>query len=261
MNARTRSPIKDRPLRNPGQSVEESRHKLWEERIEGPLWWAAALTVLAAMEVLSWHFSWPRHPILLSVMAAIAVAFLAWRAISTKPLMKALHQAIEGEKAVGQYLEKLRTEGYDVFHDVPGVGFNLDHVIIGPAGAFTVETKTWSKPIRGDAKITFDGEKLVAGDQIPDRDPIVQARAQVSWLADVLRESTGRKIPVHGVVLFPGWYVEQGENTTREIWVLNPKALPEFLKRAPQRLEPEDVRLACYHLSRYVRGFKYSDTP
>ena len=35
-----------------------------------------------------------------------------------------------GERAVGQYLERLRESGPRVFHDVPGVGFNLDHVVI-----------------------------------------------------------------------------------------------------------------------------------
>ena len=39
----------------------------------------------------------------------------------------------------------------------------IDHVIIGPAGIFTIETKTWSKPVRGEARIVFDGEKLTAG--------------------------------------------------------------------------------------------------
>jgi hypothetical protein len=43
-----------------------------------------------------------------------------------------------------------------------GEGFNVDHVIIGPAGAFTIETKTWSKPKRGSPTISFDGETLRA---------------------------------------------------------------------------------------------------
>jgi hypothetical protein len=41
--------------------------------------------------------------------------------------------------------------------------------------------------------------------------------------------STGKACTARAVLLFPGWYVEQGPGTTREVWVLEPKALPEFL--------------------------------
>jgi len=60
----------------------------------------------------------------------------------------------------------------------------------------------------------------------------------------------------NGAVLFPGWYVEQGEGTLREIWVLNPKALPAFLSNSKQVLAPEEVKLGSFHLSRYVRGIQ-----
>jgi hypothetical protein len=58
--------------------------------------------------------------------------------------MRTLRQGIEGEKAVGQFLERLREQRYQVFHDLVGDGFNVDHVLIGPAGVFTIETKTSS---------------------------------------------------------------------------------------------------------------------
>lgn len=93
---------------------------------------------------------------------------------------------------------------------------------------------------------------LVAGFK-PDRDPIVQAKAQSSWLRELLSESTGRKFSVRPVVLFPGWLVEQGKGTTREVWVMNPKALPQFLEHEPKVLEQADVNLASYHLSRFIR--------
>lgn len=45
------------------------------------------------------------------------------------------------------------------------------------AGIFTVETKTFSKPARGNAKVTFDGENILVNGFRPDRDPVTQARA------------------------------------------------------------------------------------
>jgi hypothetical protein len=166
----------------------------------------------------------------------------------------ALKQGIEGEKAVGQYLERLRENGYHVFHDLIGTGFNIDHVLIGPAGVFTIETKTWSKPARGQAKIRFDGEHLTTAGREPERNPVVQARAQSSWLKGLLTESTGRKFDVFPVVVFPGWYIEQTNDALRNMWVLEPKALSKFLANAPQRLEPEEVKLVSFHLSRFIRA-------
>lgn len=84
-----------------------------------------------------------------------------------------------------------------------------------------------------DAKVIFDGERILVDGFEPDRNPVIQAKAQATWLREVLAESTGRKFPVRPVVLFPGWFVEQGKGTTREIWVLTLKALPSFLAREP----------------------------
>ena len=57
-------------------------------------------------------------------------------------------------------------KGYQVFRDLIGDGFNVDHVVIGPAGVFAVETRSRSRPVRGSLKINFDGERvLVVGHQ------------------------------------------------------------------------------------------------
>jgi hypothetical protein len=72
-------------------------------------------------------------------------------------------------------------------------------------------------------------------------------------LNELLSESTGRKFFVRPVVVFPGWYIEQGAGTTRDIWVLEPKALPAFLAREPAAVPGEDIKLASFHLSRFIR--------
>ena len=140
-----------------------------------------------------------------------------------------------------------------MFHDVVGAGFNVDHVLIGPAGLFTVETKTFSKRPGPDVKIGFDGERILVDGFEPDRDPVVQAKAQMAWLRELLTESTGRKFPARPVILFPGWFVEQSKGSLREVWVLNHKALPAFLAKEPAILTAEDVKLASFHLSRFIR--------
>jgi hypothetical protein len=103
-------------------------------------------------------------------------------------------------------------------------------------------------------RVVCQGDRLRVGTLMPDQDPIVQAKAQAGWLRQVLSESTGRTFDVWPVILFPGWYVEADESSRRHAWVLEPKALPAFLQHRPARLASEDVALAAYHLSRFIRS-------
>lgn len=254
MRTSTKSPIKNKPLRVPGQSLEEARRKLIEDRLELPFLLTLFVLLLAGMEWWRFFTDFKPNPIVFTVAAALLIGFFGWRFMKVLPESRALKQGIDGEKAVGQFLERLRENGYHVFHDLIGSGFNVDHVIIGPAGVYTIETKTRSKPIRGEPRIRFDGNQLTVGGYEPDRNPIIQARAQAAWLRGILVESTGRPFEVFPVVVFPGWFIEQSEGSLRSIWVLEPKALPKFLEREPQRLKPEDVKLASFHLSRFIRG-------
>ena len=252
--AETRSPLKDKPLRNPGQSVREQRFDLAHDKVLAPFVMALLMTYVAGMDWFRYWFPSKTSPWTMTIVALLAIGYAVWQAVQYWPKIRDLRLAEDGEKAVGQHLEGLRAQGYTVFHDLVGKDFNVDHVLIGPAGVFTIETKTWNKPHRGSPKITFDGETLRAADWEPDRNPVIQAKAQASWLQRLLAESTGRTFPVWPVVLFPGWFIEDSRANRKELWVLEPKALQAFLAREKAAISPEDVKLAAYHLSRFIRS-------
>lgn len=251
---KTRTPLKDRPLRNPGQSVREARIDLAYDKVLGPMLMALILFIVAMLEWMRFYYPIKAAPWLATFVAVVALVYFAWQFFKYWPKVQALRLAEDGEKAVGQFLERLREQGYTVFHDVVGAGFNVDHVLIGPGGVFTIETKTWSKPAKGDAKIVFDGEQLSANGFTPDRNPVIQAKAQARWLRDLLAESTGKPIAVWPVLLFPGWFIENSQQAWREMWVLEPKALPKFLQNEAVQLAPEDVALTSFHLSSFIRA-------
>jgi hypothetical protein len=48
----------------------------------------------------------------------------------------------EGEEVVGRIIEGLAAEGWCVIHDISFGRGNIDHIVIGPGGIFTVETKS-----------------------------------------------------------------------------------------------------------------------
>ena len=238
----------------PGQSLQEERATIWDEKLEPWLLLAIFFAVLAGWEWFRYFNPRPTSPWFVTVVALCVAVVVAWRVMRQLPRLRDIRLGIEGERAVGQFLERLREQGYHVFHDVLAEGFNVDHVLIGPAGVLTIETKTRSKPVRGDARIAFDGKRLTIAGHEPDRNPLVQALAQAGWLKSLLAESTGRRFDVQPVVVFPGWYVEASPGAHRPVWVMEPKGLPAFLAREPVRLSAEDVKLAAFHLSRFVRS-------
>jgi len=196
MSEKTRSPLKDAPLRLPGQSLQEERARLFEDKLEP---WLLVATFFIAFACWEWAREWFRlspRPWLMTSFAVLAVLLYAHRVVRLRPRMRALKQGMEGEQAVGQFLERLRETGYHVFHDVVAGGFNLDHVLIGPAGVMVVETKTWSKPVKGDARVVCGSNGLHVAGKEPDRNPIQQAKVASTWLRQLLTESTGRRIEV-----------------------------------------------------------------
>ncbi|MDP1732762.1 MAG: nuclease-related domain-containing protein [Sulfuritalea sp.] len=248
-----RSPLKEKPLRNPGQSVRRALMDIVFDKLMAPLLLVTVAIAVVVMEWIRYFFPLKAMPWLPTALGLAALGYFAFQYRRFQPQIRALKLAEEGEKAVGQFLEGLREKGYQVFHDIISDDFNVDHVLIGPAGVFTIETKTRSKPQRGKAQIDFDGETLKVGGYAPDRDPIVQALAQATWLKRLLTDSTGKAVPVRPVVLFPGWFINDSRQNKRDLWVLEPKALSIWLGNEKAVLAPDEVAMASQHLSRYVR--------
>jgi hypothetical protein len=254
LGLKRKSPLKDKPLRNPGQSLDEELDRLVNE--QGMLW-IATIAISISMFWLEW-WRWYRktepNPIATAIVVIPVIGFSIFKLSCIVQRARRLKMARDGEKAVGQFLSDLRGKGYRVFHDILGEGFNIDHIIICDRGIFTVETKTYRKPITGNPEIQFDGETLSINGHPPCRDPIAQAKAQADWSKNILKESTGKEYPIKAVLVFPGWFVKSTlEGKHSSLWVLNPKALSAFIEKEPRKLRQEDVQLAAYHLSRYIR--------
>ncbi|PLW83242.1 nuclease [Kineobactrum sediminis] len=252
---KTKSPLTSKPLRNPGESLEL---ELQDVLYDGILYWVVTtivVTVLAGMEWWRWYAQIPPSPKVMTGFAFLLASYSAWRVAKSWRHIKNLKLGLAGEKAVGQFLERLREHGAKVFHDIPGDKFNLDHVVIHRSGIYVVETKTWSKPDRGEAKLVFDGERVLKNGKEMDRNGVAQVAAGSRWLAELLKESTGRVLSVRPVLVYPGWFIQPtAEAKSSKVWVLNPKVLPAFINNSRETLTPEDVHLCSYHLTKYIQG-------
>lgn len=253
MREETKNPILDKPLRNPGQSLDEEIDELIDNEGSQYVILPAFAVILAALEWFRWAFSVPYSPIIFSLLAVFAIAFSAYKIVKIRKRLKILRQGRDGEKAVGQYLEFLREDGCKVLHDIVGNDFNVDHVIISPNGIFTVETKTYSKPVKGKAVIQHRGNDLFINGTIINSAIAVQAKAEAHWLRSLLKDISGKEYPVKPVVVFPGWFIES-DKASKDLWVLNPKALRSYVSNSQPVLSHEEVQFLANGLSRHIRN-------
>lgn len=72
----------------------------------------------------------------------------------------------------------------------------------------------------------------------------------------VIEEGTTRRMAVQPVVVFPGWFVEVPVGAQRDVWVMEPKGLPAFLERTPQRLNADVIALVAKGIAVQIRGYE-----
>jgi hypothetical protein len=163
-------------------------------------------------------------------------------------------QGIRGEQIVGQMLEGLRSLGCKIYHDIAEDEYNIDHVIIGPQGIFAVETKTPSKPTKGQSAVIFDGKTVTVGGFPPDPDPVIQAKAAARRIREILREMTGKEPQVTPVILYVKWFVKPYTSDTGIIVMNQDYFYKSFdALQSPDILNTDQVNFLAAGLERYLR--------
>ena len=243
-------------LRLPGQSATDELNEIIDSKVDGHLFMIAASVMLIL-------FTWVVHfekvepnPYVVTLTALILILVSSLKLRKYKRDIINLKQGIKGERYVGQILEGLRADGYQVFHDIVAESFNLDHVIIGPAGIFVIETKTWgNKAEIGSAK--YDGKTLYLNNHPVPRNPIMQSLGSARWLSDTLRKSTGTQFRVKPLIALPSKFIKSEVNKVLEkegVYMLNPKNIKAFLgaKKDSEILSAEQISQVSFHLSRII---------
>ncbi len=247
-----KSPLHDQPLRYAGQSIDDAINKLFDNDITEALFLSTVfviVTILTWISVLIGPFI---NPIIFTVATLIIVIYSSNKIIISRREIAKLKLGRDGEKIVAENLDKLKQEGDVVFHDIVGDKFNIDHVVLSKHGIFVIETKTRTKPSRGNPSISYDGTKILVNGFEPDRNAVDQVIALSKWLGNEIKASTGKTFPIRPVIVFPGWFVEPISSAV-SVWVLNPIALLSFIQNEPINISDTDLCLLAYHLSRYIR--------
>lgn len=175
------------------------------------------------------------------IIGLAVVAGLSGIGIAVARLLRLLRELSDchvgycGERLVAEKLRPLERSGWIVLHDVPMTGrsgsFNIDHVAIGPAGVFAVETKTPRKFVGTSEAghfIDFDGQHLRWPDGRCDSADVRATLDRARDLGEWLKRRTGESIPVKPILVYPEWYVHECKPPSERIRVL----APSFLFRA-----------------------------
>lgn len=103
----------------------------------------------------------------------------------------------KGEEWVAHELAFLSSEYtvFNGFHLANGKQ-NFDHIVVGPAGIFVVETKNWK------GSVEFRGGKLYAGGKEPSRPPLRQVKAATAELVAWMDDVGFGDLPTHSVLCF-----------------------------------------------------------
>lgn len=181
--------------------------------------------------------------------------YCAWKAISLFQKIKRLKLGWEGELATAEELNRLTRLGYEVFHDVPAEGFNVDHVVVGPSGLYAIETKARTKQKRGKAtsswRATYDGKKIdFAG--FSDAKPIEQATRNAKWLSQWLSAASGEKVSATPVVALPGWYIDRKARPAVRV-INSTEAQSMVTSTTSAQLSEEQIKRLAYQLDQRCR--------
>jgi hypothetical protein len=256
MKTQKKSPLKDRPLRIPGQSLDEEIKRIMDDEVLSYLMLPMILILMTIPNWLLWYdvIKLP-NPLVMTAGVMGFCVYSFFKMVKITKRIRSLRLGRDGERAVGQYLDVLREQGCKVFHDLMGDNFNLDHIVISKQGVFSIETKIRSKPEKGACRIIVNEQGIAVNGYKPEKNIVIQAQAQKHWLEKLITNLAGVKLTVKPVVVFPGWYIEnQYQEKRNNVWVLEPKALPRFIEHSPTVLSEEKVRLISNQISRFIRS-------
>lgn len=196
----------------------------------------------------------------LSIIGILCLGYVIFSLLKLLRLLKTrrvLNLRYNGEVAVGQALNRLMLEGYHVYHDFPAESANIDHIVVGEKGVFTVETRTQPKQIINNRKMAATVEytgRVLHFPRGTDQTTIERAEQQATWLSNWLNTAIGEQLAARAMVAIPGWIVKR--TSADGIPVVNPKQFPTLFEHIkPRPLDDGIVSRIVHQLDLKCRDY------
>ncbi len=181
-----------------------------------------ALGVLAVATALLGRAFGLHDPLFIASELALLVSmFVISRYVL--PLLERKDRGARGEEHVGALLAELSNMGWCVIHDATLGRGNVDHIVIGPAGLFTIETKSHPGPVR---VARVHGSTL----------------AQVQAQSRLVKRATG--LDAEPLLVFSRAWVDRPMARRKGVRVLPARTLVAYLAGREPRLAHEEIERA-----------------
>jgi hypothetical protein len=205
----------DPSRRTAGQYARETVRRLRMRTI-------VALGILAvATALLGRAFGLHDVRFLSSEVALLVTIFVTLRYVL--PLVERHDRGAAGEEHVGAVIEALGGSGWRVIHDASIGRGNVDHIVVGPGGIYTVETKSHPGPVR---------VRRIHGATI----------AQALGQARRLERATG--LQAEPLIVYSRAWVDRPLARRKGVRVVPARMLGGYLAGREERLAPEAVERA-----------------
>ncbi len=172
----------------------------------------------------------------------VGVAMSLWLVFRETPPFYVEHwrQGFEGERKTERELRRLERAGWHVVHDVQNGHGNYDHIAVGAAGAYLVESKNLQGIVDirdGVPHLTrrHDPEETHVFDRVPRR-----ALADAARLKEEIQARTGRRTWVQAVVVFWSDFPAGVVEDDKCVFVHGPR-LRAWMQDRPSRLAQADA--------------------
>ncbi|MCK9875003.1 NERD domain-containing protein [Frankia sp. Ag45/Mut15] len=195
----------------------------------------------------------------LGVVAALVVGVVAAvRFLRTPPEIEAWRQDAEAERSTARALDRLVRAGYTVLHDraLADSASNIDHLVIGPSGAWVIETDAHEGPVRQNAAGVWAGKV-----------PLRAMLGLVAWMgeeatAQLLGElPAGWQLEVQPVVGFARAEVPAGLALIDGVLLLPASGVADYVLSAGVVLRPIDVAMLVDVAERAFPAYEVTSPP
>ena len=220
----TRSPGIGERRGNLAHLAGHPRSRVWQLRI------VVAVLILVAFSILvSWQFG-----LTLAVIAVIAdTIYRSRRGYSGKVRMTG------AQRRTRRQLAKLGRAGYRAMHAsaIPGSEDQIDHLVVGPAGVFAIDSEAWDKHLVVRAK---NARQLWHG-PFSKKDRLEHAQWEAQRAAEMLSGEMGKPVSVRPAMAVYGPKIPWDVATIREVDVFSGPRLRKYLRRRARQTDVQPL--------------------
>ena len=197
------------------------RRRAWQWRVLV----AAVVGLVAGFLLHDWRLG-----LTFAVLAAIADTIIRSRTVFKGPAGVRLTKA---QKHTARQLSSLHRKGYRAMHilPIPDSEEQIDHLVIGPAGVFAIDSEDWDKrmPVR-----TSNHRQLWHGPRSM-KDRLEHAHWEAGQAASLLSAEMGSPVTVRAAMAVYGPKIPWDVAEIRDVDVFSGERLRSYLRRRARR--------------------------